>query len=98
VNIDHAATLRQARYRGYPRLRGEMVEPDPVALALEAERAGADGITVHPREDARHIQRDDVVMLRRSPSRSGRTRCAWCRRSARRFPPKEGWTCAARCH
>jgi pyridoxine 5-phosphate synthase len=64
VNIDHAATLRQARYRGYPRLRGEMVEPDPVALALEAERAGADGITVHPREDGRHIQQEDVVLLR----------------------------------
>jgi len=64
VNIDHAATLRQARYRGYPRQRGEMVEPDPVALALEAERAGADGITVHPREDARHILQSDVVLLR----------------------------------
>ena len=64
VNIDHAATLRQARYRGYDRLRGEMVEPDPVALALEAERAGADGITVHPREDGRHIQRGDVIALR----------------------------------
>lgn len=64
VNIDHAATLRQARYKGYPRLRGEMVEPDPVALALEAERAGADGITVHPREDGRHIQRGDVTALR----------------------------------
>ena len=65
VNIDHCATLRMARYRGYPRLRGEMVEPDPVALALEAERAGADGITVHPREDGRHIQQDDVRELRR---------------------------------
>lgn len=64
VNIDHAATLRQARYRGYPRLRGEMVEPDPVALALAAQQAGADGITVHPREDARHIQRGDVRLLR----------------------------------
>lgn len=64
VNIDHAATMRQARYKGYDRLRGEMVEPDPVALAVEAERAGADGITVHPREDARHIQRGDVLALR----------------------------------
>ena len=64
VNIDHAATLRQARYRGYERLRGEMVEPDPIALAVEAERAGADGITVHPREDGRHIQRGDVIALR----------------------------------
>lgn len=64
VNIDHAATLRQARYRAYERLRGEMVEPDPVSLALLAERAGADGITVHPREDARHIQRGDVQLLK----------------------------------
>jgi pyridoxine 5-phosphate synthase len=64
VNIDHVATVRQARYRGYPRLRGEMVEPDPVALAIEAEKAGADGITVHPREDGRHIQRGDVSLLK----------------------------------
>jgi pyridoxine 5-phosphate synthase len=64
VNIDHAATLRQARYRGYERLRGEMVEPDPMALALLAQQAGADGITVHPREDGRHIQRGDVELLK----------------------------------
>ena len=64
VNIDHCATVRQARYRGYDRLCGEMVEPDPVALALHAQVAGADGITVHPREDARHIQRGDVRRLR----------------------------------
>lgn len=64
MNIDHCATVRQARYRGYPRLRGEMVEPDPVALAIEAEKAGADGITVHPREDGRHIQRGDVTLLK----------------------------------
>ena len=64
VNIDHAATLRQARYRSYSRGRGEMVEPDPMALALEAERAGAEGITVHPREDGRHIQRADVRLLK----------------------------------
>lgn len=64
VNIDHAATLREARYRGYKRRRGDLVEPDPVALALEAERAGADGITVHPREDARHIHREDVSLLK----------------------------------
>jgi pyridoxine 5-phosphate synthase len=64
VNIDHAATLRQARYRTYGRLRGGIVEPDPLALALEAERAGAEGITVHPREDGRHIQRGDVTVLK----------------------------------
>jgi pyridoxine 5-phosphate synthase len=64
VNIDHAATLRQARYRGYDRLRGEMVEPDPVTIALLAQQAGADGITVHPREDGRHIQLADVELLK----------------------------------
>lgn len=64
VNIDHAATLRQARYRDEPRTCGGMIEPDPVALALCAERAGADGITVHLREDRRHIQPRDVERLR----------------------------------
>lgn len=42
-----------------------MIEPDPVSLALVAERAGADGITVHPREDQRHIQRSDVANLKK---------------------------------
>ncbi len=64
VNIDHFATLRQARFREVDRNCGQMVEPDPVLLALLGEKAGADGITVHPREDSRHIQRDDVVRLR----------------------------------
>lgn len=64
VNIDHCATIRQARYRGCDRTCGEMVEPDPVMLALLAERAGADGITVHLREDRRHIQERDVWRLR----------------------------------
>jgi pyridoxine 5-phosphate synthase len=64
VNIDHAATLRQARYRSAARTCGGMVEPDPVALALQAEKAGADGITVHLREDRRHIQPRDVERLR----------------------------------
>lgn len=64
VNIDHCATVREARYRHANRLRGEIVEPDPLAFALAAERAGADGITVHPREDRRHIRRGDVVLLR----------------------------------
>lgn len=63
VNIDHAATLRQARYRGGPTVGGA-VEPDPVALAVLAERAGADGITIHLREDRRHIQERDVWRLR----------------------------------
>lgn len=64
VNIDHAATLRQARYREYPRDCGQIVEPDPVQIALAAELAGADGITVHLREDRRHIQESDVRRLR----------------------------------
>jgi pyridoxine 5-phosphate synthase len=55
VNIDHIATLRQAR-RTY--------EPDPIWGAVEAHLGGADGITVHLREDRRHIQDDDVRRLR----------------------------------
>jgi pyridoxine 5-phosphate synthase len=55
VNIDHIATLRQAR---------RTVEPDPVAAAVIAELAGADGITCHLREDRRHIQDRDVQLLR----------------------------------
>lgn len=54
VNIDHIATLRQARGTRYP---------DPVQAALLAEEAGADGITVHLREDRRHIQDRDVRLL-----------------------------------
>ncbi|KPQ28858.1 MAG: pyridoxine 5'-phosphate synthase [Marinobacter excellens HL-55] len=55
VNIDHVATLRQARGTRYP---------DPVQAALMAEDAGADGITIHPREDRRHIQDRDVLLLK----------------------------------
>ena len=64
VNIDHCATLRQARYRDYSRSCGKMVEPDPIACALTAERAGAEGITIHLREDRRHIQESDAYRLR----------------------------------
>ncbi|MSU47713.1 MAG: pyridoxine 5'-phosphate synthase [Opitutus sp.] len=66
VNIDHCATLRQARYRDDDATTGGAVEPDPVTFALLAERAGADGITVHLREDRRHIQERDVWRLRES--------------------------------
>src|ERR1051325_6917763 len=59
VNIDHVATLREARYRG--RGRGE---PDPVAAAQICVDAGAHGITVHLREDRRHIQDRDVWTIR----------------------------------
>ena len=63
VNIDHAATLRQARYRQAGVALGGNVEPDPVELAFRCEKAGADGITVHLREDRRHIVEQDVLRL-----------------------------------
>ena len=55
VNIDHVATLRQARGTRYP---------DPLKAALDAEEAGADGITLHLREDRRHIQEHDVTRFK----------------------------------
>jgi pyridoxine 5-phosphate synthase len=55
LNVDHVATLRQARGTSYP---------DPVAAALAAEKAGVDSITVHLREDRRHIQDRDVQVLK----------------------------------
>jgi pyridoxine 5-phosphate synthase len=57
VNIDHVATVRQAR---------RAAEPDPVAAAVLATLGGADGITVHLREDRRHIQDRDVYLLRQT--------------------------------
>jgi pyridoxine 5-phosphate synthase len=57
VNVDHVATVRQARHTRYP---------DPVTAALIAEQSGADSITVHLREDRRHIQARDVELLLRS--------------------------------
>ena len=62
INIDHAATLRQARYARDP--DSILVEPDPVEAALIAEQAGADGITAHLREDRRHIQDRDIFRLK----------------------------------
>ena len=64
VNIDHVATIRQARYRGIEASRADRPEPDPVRAAHEAELGGADGITVHLREDRRHIVDRDVELLR----------------------------------
>ncbi|PVZ64931.1 pyridoxine 5'-phosphate synthase [Pelagibaculum spongiae] len=55
VNIDHVATLRQARGVSYP---------EPVHAALQAEQSGADGITIHLREDRRHIQDRDVYLIK----------------------------------
>ena len=63
LNIDHGATLRQARYRQAGATWGGNVEPDPVELAFRGTKAGADGITVHLREDRRHIQDEDVQRL-----------------------------------
>ena len=63
VNIDHLATLRQARYR-VP-IPGVVPEPDPVSLARNCLAAGAHSITVHLREDRRHIQDHDVLRLGR---------------------------------
>ncbi len=57
VNVDHVATVRQAR---------RTVEPDPVAAAMIAELAGADQITIHLREDRRHIQDRDLAVLRQT--------------------------------
>ncbi len=57
VNIDHVATIRQARCAK---------EPDPVTAASLAELGGADGITIHLREDRRHIQDRDAIILRKT--------------------------------
>ena len=57
VNVDHVATVRQAR---------RTVEPDPVEAAVLAELGGADGITIHLREDRRHIQDRDLEVLRKT--------------------------------
>ncbi len=59
INVDHIATIRQARRSAYP---------DPVEGAVACERAGADGITAHLREDRRHIQDDDVERLAKTVS------------------------------
>lgn len=67
VNIDHVATLRQARGARYP---------DPVRAALLAETSGADAITLHLREDRRHIQEADVEILRQRLSKRMNLECA----------------------
>lgn len=62
VNIDHVATLRQARYATMPESKN--AEPDPIAIASICERAGASGITAHLRADRRHMQDRDLERLR----------------------------------
>ena len=77
VNIDHVATLRQARGTSYP---------DPVKAALLAEACGADAITLHLREDRRHIHDRDVEILREcltTPAVSGRKMSVWSLRSVK---------------
>jgi pyridoxine 5-phosphate synthase len=64
VNIDHIATLRQARYATMPDSKN--AEPDPVAIAAMCERAGATGIVAHLRTDRRHIQDRDIDRLRQN--------------------------------
>jgi pyridoxine 5-phosphate synthase len=56
VNVDHVATVREAR---------KTIEPSPLKAALLAEKAGAQGITIHLREDRRHIQDDDVRVVQK---------------------------------
>jgi pyridoxine 5-phosphate synthase len=69
VNIDHVATIRQARYRGQVGGLGEAgSEPDPVLAAHEAELGGADIITVHLREDRRHVQDRDLELILKTAS------------------------------
>src|SRR6202011_2444077 len=62
VNVDHVATLRQARYATMPESKN--VEPDPVTAASICERAGAKGIVAHLRTDRRHMQDRDIARLR----------------------------------
>ena len=64
VNIDHVATLRQARYRGY-RTVSKFAEPSLLEAAEAVERAGAHGVTIHLREDRRHIQDEDVWTIKK---------------------------------
>jgi len=59
VNVDHVATIREAR---------KTIEPNPLKAALLAEKAGAQGITIHLREDRRHIQDDDVRVVQKGIS------------------------------
>lgn len=63
VNIDHVATLRQARYALNP--EASIVEPSVLEAALEAQKGGADSITIHVREDRRHMQDADAWVIRR---------------------------------
>lgn len=64
VNIDHVATLRQARYKDLRKVK-PWAEPDLLSAARDVQRAGAHSITVHLREDRRHVQDSDIILLKR---------------------------------
>ena len=64
VNVDHSATLRQARYKDDP--ESTLAEPSVLQFALLSESAGADGITMHLREDRRHVQSADIESVKAS--------------------------------
>ncbi|MCE0523333.1 MAG: pyridoxine 5'-phosphate synthase [Methylacidiphilales bacterium] len=90
LNIDHVATLREARYRGWK--KGLPPEPNVLAAARVAEQAGADSITVHLREDRRHIQDADVKELCRAiliPLNLEMAATTAMMRQALRYKPRE---------
>jgi pyridoxine 5-phosphate synthase len=90
VNIDHIATTRQARYR--QATERDFAEPNPVTFAQIAEKAGAANITVHLREDRRHMQEYDVRRLRqvlRRPLNLEMAVTPWMQRFATRLKPAE---------
>jgi len=90
LNIDHVATLREARYRGWK--KGLLPEPSVIEAAHIAEHAGADSITVHLREDRRHIQEADVKALSRAiliPINLEMAATPAMARQALRFKPEE---------
>lgn len=66
VNIDHSATLRQARYKECLDSQTIVIEPNPIEIALLAEQGGADSITAHLREDRRHMVDSDMMNLRKN--------------------------------
>jgi pyridoxine 5-phosphate synthase len=66
VNIDHVATLRQARYPFVRELSGVVPEPDPLWAAIAVELAGAHGVTMHLREDRRHMRDRDLRLIRKA--------------------------------
>jgi len=91
VNVDHVATIREAR---------KTIEPSPLKAALLAEKAGAQGITIHLREDRRHIQDEDVRVVQKgintrlnlemAPTQE-MVRFLWSRKNVRKLQRREAW-------